>query len=1087
MLVAAGSGLRGLTVAGKGLRRNAVTAIAHHRRHDRGVARGVRERLSLAGRCGVRVPGRRRRGAAGPLCRRLALESLENRIVLSAPPAVCFAPEQPYAYYRTAHGGANGTQADDPADELLFMNNMFGPGASWATAAAHVNTFEMPAYWVTTAPAADVHQAVSWLHVHNIQFAVAVGTVYQGNSNGEGTSPPGDITSLVQDLQKADVAPDWLDFDEPFFFAYCKSHVPLSTVIANSAWVYQQFASAFPGIQVSDAEPVNNDAQDDVNWLPDLNTFFDGFQSATGTAISHFNDDLTWDSLYSGSLSYISQFSQLHVPYGIYLTGMNYGSGTSSAAWMAQAESNIDAYEAAGAAPPVALVSGNWGTLVQDNAPDNQLSSLTYLVNYYFNTPPAGTPTLAPAVTTTTLSASAASIYYGQSVTLTATLTATAGADTPTGGAVSFFNGGTLLGSAALNDGTATLALTTLPLGADSLTASYSGTVQGTTYYAPSDPMAASSTATAVTVTVVAPATTTTVSTSAAASLYGQPITVTASVTSAYGTPSSGSVTFWDGATSLGNAALGSGAAASVTVSSLAVGTHELSASYSGDGGSFPASTSLAGGAVTTVGGSGSTVTSAGDNGPATLAALNTPVAVAVDGSGDVYIADSSGGRIRKIDPSGVISTVAGGGGYPRDNVSALVTQLNNPQGVAVNSTGTTLYIADTGDHRVRSVNLATGVITNFAGNGTSGYSGDGGAATSALLTTPVAVALDPTGQYLYICDQGANCIRRVTLSTGKIYTYAGTGTAGSSGDGGPATAATLDAPTSIALDAAGDLFISDTGNARIRGGNGRQPDDLHVCLLPLRQPGLRCGRRSVRCRQQQRPHPGNPGGGAADRAHLRRRRQQRSGRRGVRHRGGPGHAQRDRRRRQRQPVLLRFLRPRVEDRHLAGHVDLHRRRRSQCGRRRPGDGRVGVQSDVHGRRRPRRYFYQRQQSGPRDQRGDRRHHNHRRNGHRRFQRRRRIGRGGRAQYPAGPGLRCQRQLVHRRHGQQPHSRGAPGNRQCGLWHDHHGSRHGHGGVQRRWGCRLGRRALDAPRDLAFNAAAAPARTWPTPATTASG
>ena len=129
------------------------------------------------------------------------------------------------------------------------------------------------------------------------------------------------------------------------------------------------------------------------------------------------------------------------------------------------------------------------------------------------------------------------------------------------------------------------------------------------------------------------------------------------------------------------------------------------------------------------------------------------------------------------------------------------------------------LFIADTGNNVVREVNASTGAITTVAGNGTAGYSGDNGPATAAELASPAGVAVDSAGD-LFIADTGNNVIREVNLSTGMITTVAGNGTDGYSGDGGQATAAELNDPEGVAVDSAGDLFIADTGNNVIREVN---------------------------------------------------------------------------------------------------------------------------------------------------------------------------------------------------------------------------------------------------------------------------
>ena len=201
-----------------------------------------------------------------------------------------------------------------------------------------------------------------------------------------------------------------------------------------------------------------------------------------------------------------------------------------------------------------------------------------------------------------------------------------------------------------------------------------------------------------------------------------------------------------------------------------------------------------------------------GDGGPATSAQLSWPESVAVDTAGNLYIADLRNYRIRKVDATGVISTVAGTGifGYSGDGGPATSAQLANLYSVAVDSAGN-LYIA--GNHHIRKVDASTGNISTVAGSGEQGYSGDGGPATAAQLTFPDGVEVDAAGN-LYIADTGNRCIRKVDID-GNISTIAGTGTRGFSGDGGPATAAQLRWPRGVAVDTAGNLYITD-GN-RIR------------------------------------------------------------------------------------------------------------------------------------------------------------------------------------------------------------------------------------------------------------------------------
>ena len=197
---------------------------------------------------------------------------------------------------------------------------------------------------------------------------------------------------------------------------------------------------------------------------------------------------------------------------------------------------------------------------------------------------------------------------------------------------------------------------------------------------------------------------------------------------------------------------------------------------------------------------------------------MNDPFGVALDASGNLYLADTSNNRIREVAAgTGIITTVAGNGtqSYSGDGGAATSAELNVPYGVAVDASGN-LYIADTYNNRIREVAAGTGIITTVAGNGTQSYSGDGGAATSAELNYPYGVAVDASGN-LYIADCYNSRIRKVAAGTGIITTVAGNGTAAYSGDGGAATSAKLYFPCGVALDASGNLYIVDTSNNRIR------------------------------------------------------------------------------------------------------------------------------------------------------------------------------------------------------------------------------------------------------------------------------
>ena len=277
-------------------------------------------------------------------------------------------------------------------------------------------------------------------------------------------------------------------------------------------------------------------------------------------------------------------------------------------------------------------------------------------------------------------------------------------------------------------------------------------------------------------------------------------------------------MTFKDGSTVLGSAALTNGVATFKT-SALSVAGHAITASYAGDGLNFIGSTLTLqpSSIIKTVAGNG-TYGYTGDGASATAAQLSIPYGVAVDASGNIYIADTYNNVIRKITTAGVISTIAGNGtaGYTGDGAAATSATFNAPQGVSLDAAGD-IFISDTGNNVVREINTA-GIVITVAGNSYSGYSGDGGAATAGSLWSPTAAVVDSKGN-LYIADSGNNAVRVVTA--GIITTFAGGyyghGYPGYYGDGGPAYQAEMNNPTGVAVDSKGNVYIADSNNNVIR------------------------------------------------------------------------------------------------------------------------------------------------------------------------------------------------------------------------------------------------------------------------------
>lgn len=220
-------------------------------------------------------------------------------------------------------------------------------------------------------------------------------------------------------------------------------------------------------------------------------------------------------------------------------------------------------------------------------------------------------------------------------------------------------------------------------------------------------------------------------------------------------------------------------------------------------------------GVISTIAGTGESGFS-GDGGPATRASLNQPYGVVVDRRGSIYFADRLNGRVRRVEPSGIIITLAGDGSgkFSGDSGPANKAGLAEPNGLALDAAQEKLFITDVADHRVRVVDLATGIIGTFAGTGEARHDGDGGPAARAGVFGARAVALAPDGA-LYILERQGSSLRRVR--DGVIQTVAGTCARGYSGDDGDARQAVFDAPKEMAIDADGNLFIVDTENHAIR------------------------------------------------------------------------------------------------------------------------------------------------------------------------------------------------------------------------------------------------------------------------------
>jgi hypothetical protein len=243
-------------------------------------------------------------------------------------------------------------------------------------------------------------------------------------------------------------------------------------------------------------------------------------------------------------------------------------------------------------------------------------------------------------------------------------------------------------------------------------------------------------------------------------------------------------------------------------------------------------------GNISTIAGTLGSAGFSGDGHAATLAQLSAPQGFAFDASGDLYIADTGNHRIREVPSSGNITTVAGSGssGFSGDGGVALSGQFNLPWGICV-ATDNNLYIADFGNNRIRRIDAVSGNLSTVAGNGTGSYTGDGGLALNATLNGPASVAIDAADN-LYIADSENNAIRKVNHATGAIATLAGNGTALFGGDGFNAPLAGLYKPYSVYLDAAGDLFLADRLDLRIR--------EVSATVAGLQYPTMKEGKTSA-------------------------------------------------------------------------------------------------------------------------------------------------------------------------------------------------------------------------------------------------
>ncbi len=413
------------------------------------------------------------------------------------------------------------------------------------------------------------------------------------------------------------------------------------------------------------------------------------------------------------------------------------------------------------------------------------------------------------------ISSAAGASTYGRVITFTAIAAATdLDGDKPTG-SISFYDGANYLGSVALDgSGDATLTTSTLNVRDHSITAVYDP--EGDPNYMGG--------ADAVLTQEVDPTAQITAVPIGNVSPVGSAITVGAAVG---GLPAGQTATYVWNVTNPAGQNVGTGSSIDFRFTPTTAGTYTVTlVASAADCASAPASeairaiavTAWSSGSIATAVGNGASGNS-GDSGGPTLAQLTGPAGAAVDDAGDIFIADAAANVVREVNHStGLITTVAGDGsaGSGGDGGAATSAELNGPTSVAVDAAGDQLFIADTGNNVIREVNLSTGTIITVAGDGVSGYAGNGGQATEAKLNGPSGVAVDNNGD-LFIADSGNNVLREVNLSTGVIITVAGDAVQGYAGDGGQAASAELYEPQGLAVDAFGDLFIADTGNEIVR------------------------------------------------------------------------------------------------------------------------------------------------------------------------------------------------------------------------------------------------------------------------------